>query len=80
MIFHVHAGDEKTKAAVAALVEWEELLLRLGMARRIIFLNGGSQTRTDVIESWRDYARTRNMRFEVQGRSKIIIGGQGNEP
>lgn len=77
MTFHVHAGDEETKAAVDAMVEREELLLQLGMARRTIFLNGGSQTRTDVIESWKDYARTRNMRFEVRGRSMIIIGGQG---
>jgi hypothetical protein len=73
--WHVHAGADETKAAVAALVDREETLLQLGLARRMIYLNGGSQTRRDVVESWRQHARERNMRFELKANCIIVLGG-----
>jgi hypothetical protein len=73
--WHVHAGDKETRTAVAAMVEYEEAMLQFGLARRTIYLNGGSQTRRDVVEDWREYARARNMRFELKANCIIVLGG-----
>lgn len=66
------ADAEKLQRRIA----FETISILSGTGGRIIPLNGGSETRRDAIEYWRDYARRLNVGCEVRGNCLIIIGGR----
>ena len=73
MSIWVVEGSEKEKAEQAAAAE--SMLLMLGLAQKTIFLNGGSQTRRDAREYWRETARLLNVECRESG-CMVIIGGR----
>ena len=73
-MFSVASG--KAADDLAELQNWEEWAIARGTGGRIIFLNGGSEARSDMIAYWQQYARVRNVGCEVRGRCMIIVGGR----
>ena len=74
MTFETVPGSEKE--AFEARKAREEYLMQIGVAGRTIYLNGGSQTRRDIIEYWQDYARSRNIGFQNFGNCMLVVGGR----
>lgn len=73
MSFPVVEGSNR--AAFDREMVRQELLMRLGVAGRTIYLNGGSETRRDIREFWRGYAKSRNIGFQTWGGCVVIVGG-----
>jgi hypothetical protein len=69
MPFDIHAGTE-TPDLFKAL-----LMLHAGMLTYWIPLNGGSETRAEVIEYWQEFARNNNLGFELLGQCAIKLRG-----
>jgi hypothetical protein len=74
MSFEIVVGSDKE--AFESEQAARESLMRLGVAGRTIYLNGGSDTRRSVREFWAEYARARNIQFRNYGNCVLVVGGR----
>ena len=73
MSFEVAFGSNKEK--FDKRVASELATLKLGRASKTIYLNGGSGTRADAREYWRQIASSLGVRFQAYGGCVVKLGG-----
>lgn len=65
MSFEVFIGGEENEKKVAERTFYESLLIHLGTHSRTYYLNGGSQTRRDMRNDYKDLANRLGLSCET---------------
>ncbi len=68
------SSGEKQAALQFQRQAYEWIMLMLGTATKTIYLNGGSESRRETTEYWREIAKEYNIRFRAYGWC-VILGG-----